>query len=487
MLKKMSAVLFVLVFLPVRAFACTAIYAGSGLTADGSTIFARLEEYSSDEGFPKLFEVIPEGVHVTGEVYTGCFGFTWTFTHDSYGYTAFRDNNSQGVCPDCGGTHVHTPYQAGGTNSKGVSVTATETLLDNPAVTALDPFNAESGIEEAEIPTILLSEASTAREAMMLLTSIYADTGSYGGGSVIVGDADEVWYIENLSGRQYIAVRLNADMMFVCPNISVIGLIDLNDTENVTASDGLIETAVKAGTFVGDPETRIIDFAASYDDAPDSTYLRLAAGLNYLTGVSGYPANLTRSGIDGSAFRISNVDSEGRMVPLYTSIRPERKLGIRDVMEFYQQEPISRHRSLDTHIFQISDHTEKGTVEWVSMADNRTSVFVPYLPMTATEVFEAFHTDIAMPEHTNTEPAEGLYYGTESGDWGLYPEGWRDSWYWVFTMLEHIGRDDEAAAVQIRERMDALQDEICTSGETGNPAAEKCWRAALDLLSGYGR
>ena len=172
MLKKAAAVLLVLALLPAGAFACTAIYIGSNLTADGSTIFGRLEEYTSDEEWPKLFETIPEGAHTAGEVYTGCYGFTWTFTHDSYGCTAFQDNNSLGVCPDCGGTHAHTPYQAGGTNSRGVSVTATETLLGKPAIAAVDPYNTESGIEEAEIPTILLSEAATAREAMVLLTSI---------------------------------------------------------------------------------------------------------------------------------------------------------------------------------------------------------------------------------------------------------------------------------------------------------------------------
>ena len=209
MLKKVITVLLVLAILPAEAFACTAIYIGSNLTADGSTIFARLEEFFSDEGWPKLFDVIPEGAHAAGEVYTGCYGFTWTFTHDSYGYTAFRDNNSQGICPDCGGTHPHTPYQAGGTNSKGVSVTATETLVGKEAVEAIDPYNTESGIEEAEIPTILLSEASSAHEAMLILTSIYETVGACGGGSVIVGDADEVWYIENHSGKQYIAVRLN--------------------------------------------------------------------------------------------------------------------------------------------------------------------------------------------------------------------------------------------------------------------------------------
>ena len=53
---------------------------------------------------------------------------------------------------------------------------------------------------------ILLSEASTAREAMALLTRIYETVGANGGGSVIVGDADEVWYIENHSelGTTYI-------------------------------------------------------------------------------------------------------------------------------------------------------------------------------------------------------------------------------------------------------------------------------------------
>jgi len=484
--KKVSIMLAVILFsvsLSLEASACSAIYAGSELTEDGSAIFARLEEYHTDAGWPKLFDAIPEGAHRSGEVYAGCYGFNWVFTHDSYGYTAFSDNNSLGICPDCGGTHTHTPYQAAGTNSRGVSVTATETLVGKEAVAAIDPFNTESGIEEAEIPTILLSEASSAREAMLLLTSIYASTGAYGAGSVIVADSDEAWYIENLSGTQYLAVRLNANLLFVCPNISVIGLMDINDQENVAVSDRLIETAVKAGTFVGNAEAGLIDYAASFDDAPDSTYLRLASGLNYLSGEAMYPKDLKRSGIDGSAFRISNVDSEGRTVAPYTNIHLKGKLDIRDVMSFFHQDPISRHRSLETHIFQISDGTAHGTVEWVSMADNRTSVFVPYYPMETAEVFAAFHPDTAMPEHTAEKPAEGLYYGMSDGTWGLYPEGWRYSWYWVFTRLEHIARDNEEAAVSIGAWMDALQNQICSSKETGNQAAETTWLSVRELLA----
>ena len=37
---------------------------------------------------------------------------TYTFTHDSYRYTARRDDNGLGVCPDCDSTHEHTPYEA---------------------------------------------------------------------------------------------------------------------------------------------------------------------------------------------------------------------------------------------------------------------------------------------------------------------------------------------------------------------------------------
>ena len=487
MLKKLITLFLVMIFLPIGASACTAIYAGSGMTADGSTIFGRVEDYFSDEGWPKLYDVVPEGVHQAGEVYTGCFGFTWTFTHDSYGYTAFCDNNSLGVCPDCQGTHAHTPYQAAGTNSRGVTVTATETLCANEAVTAVDPFHNSTGIEEAEIPTILLSEASTAREAVMLLASIFATDGANAGSGVFVGDADEVWYIESMSGRQYIAVRLNADMVFICPNISAIGLIDLNDTENVIASDRLIETALEAGTFVGDAAARRIDYAASYDKAPDSTYHRLAAGLNFLAGKRLYPAELTQDGIDGNAFRISNVDAEGRTVAPYTSILPEKQLSIRDVMAFVQQTPISSSRNLETHLFQIADSSKTGTVEWVSMADPRTSVFIPYLPMETEEVFAPFHTATGMPDLVEEKPSEGLCYAMENGGWGIYPENWKDSWYWVFTRLEHIARGDEKAAAAIREAMDELQNEICASGLIGNAAAEKAWNTAMNLLNEFGK
>lgn len=487
-IKKFLTVLAVLaVFLnPIRAFACTEIYIGSHLTDDGSTVFGRLEEYYSDIGMSKLFDAVPSGVHKAGEEYLGCYGFKWTFTHDSYGYTAFCDDNSQGVCPDCEGTHEHTPYQAAGTNEKGLSVSATETLEGKETIASVDPFNTESGIEEAEIPTILLSEAATAREAMELLTGILSTTGACSAGSVIVADAGETWYIESLSGTQYAAVKLNEDLLFVCPNISIIGPVDLDDTEHIRASDKLIETAVRAGTFKGDADARIIDFAASYEEPYESTYLRLSAALNFLSSGHTWPAEMKAEDIDSADFRISNIDLKGNTVPPYTRIRADKKLSVRDAMELFRRPPISRRRSLETHLFQIKGSGKDDTVEWISMGDPQYSAFVPFLPMLTTDVFGPYRTGTEMPEFVEVKPAGGLYYATQYDLWGIYPEGWRNSFYWVFTALEHITREDKSAARHIADTMSALQDEICQKKMTGNAAAEKAYKTALELLKEYG-
>ena len=75
-------------------------------TEDGTTMFGRIEDLGTND-YNKLFNVSPAGKHTAGEVYEGCYGFTYTFTHDSYRYTARRDDNGLGVCPDCDGTHDH--------------------------------------------------------------------------------------------------------------------------------------------------------------------------------------------------------------------------------------------------------------------------------------------------------------------------------------------------------------------------------------------
>ena len=492
-----------LLALPGQALACTTIYAGANLTADGSSMFGRSEDYSSD--YAKLFSAIPAGVHTAGEEYFGCYGFSWTFTHDSYAYTAFCDDNSQGVCPDCDGTHAHTPYQAGGTNEMGLSATATETLHGNEAVTAADPFTDE-GIEEAEIITVLLSEAASAQEALTLLTSIYSSVGANAGSGIILADQSEAWYIENLSGTQYLAVKLNDDLLFVEPNISIIGLIDLDDTDNVLASEMLIETAVAAGTFVGDAEANVIDFAASYAAANGgNTLYRLAAGLNYLNSANSYPEDLTAEGIDSSEFTLSNIDADGNTVALYSNITTDLVLDAQAIVDFYKVSPIGEAGNTETHFFQINSDAElaTGTVEWLSMDNALYNVFVPYYPMLTDDVFAAYKTGNDFADYSEEEPAEGTYFTARNG-WVIYPEGWENSFYWVFAALSHVALENEEAAAHITEVMAGVQAEInadwaelqeavagaedpaAVATEGSAAMAEKVFNAAVALLGEYG-
>ena len=102
-MRKLPAVflsLTLLVSADISAYACTMIYVGADMTDDGSCIYGRVEDYS-DNDYNKIYCVSPAGKHKKGETYNGCYGFTWTFTHDSFAYTSRRDDNLSGVCPDC--------------------------------------------------------------------------------------------------------------------------------------------------------------------------------------------------------------------------------------------------------------------------------------------------------------------------------------------------------------------------------------------------
>ena len=426
------------------ALACTLIYVGSDMSEDGSTIFARSEDYSNSQN--KLFYVSPAGLHAEGELYNGCYGFSWVFTHDSYSYTAFSDDNGDGVegyCPDCGQNHMHTPYEAAGTNSMGVSVTATETINGSEALEAADPYE-DQGIEEAEIVTVLLSEAATAREGVDLLCSIYDTAGANAGSGIIIADAAEAWYIENVTGHQYIALKLPSTLVMSQPNMVITGLIDLDDAENVIFSENLIATAQAAGSFVGDAENNQINFVESYCQGTQPN-ARMVNALAYLdSAFAGEDAQI----VPNKSYVLSNVGTDGAIVPLYNGIQPDKKLSIEDVQGYYHISNIGYQRNLEGHIFQISSDAAAGTVEWVAMNDNALAVFVPYYPMLTEDVYEYYKLSTPEAEFVTEAPDSGVYYPTTvtrriDGErvavdgFMVLPEGWENSVYWTNDALSN--------------------------------------------------
>ena len=472
------------------ASACTTIYAGANRTQEGTKFIARSEDYGSDMN--KLWFVSEAGAY--SGTFRGCpeYGpFTYELSHPSYRFTYFKnDNVYNGVCPECGEENAqHASYTEFGTNEKGVSVSATETISGTDAVLAVDPYrdagwaqenSKPAGIEEGDIPTVLLSEAASAREALALLLSIYDTYGCADGAGLFITDQQESWYIENCSGTQYVAIKLNDDLLFLEPNMAIIGSVDLDDTENVIASPKLIETAKAAGTFTGDEVENVINFRASYAGRLDSADKRLVEGLNYLNSAYSYDADQLVA--DNSRFTISNLDASGVIVPLYTNISADRTLNVDDILNYYKLSTIAKSGNQEIEIFQIFKDRpmEYATVGWVAVGDLACNVFVPYYPMLIDAMYEGYQAGTPVVRFTTEKPTEGLFYpyakrsyNWETGEvtttdgYRILPEGWEKSYYWSFEILNdyvrYFVKEDgspmvsDADKTYIKAKLNALQ------------------------------
>ena len=422
----------------ISASACTMVYVGSDLTSDGSSFLARSEDYANS--YNKIAYVNQHGKYKAGDVYTGCEGyktFTYTFTHDSYAYTATSDDNPSGVCPDCDAEYPHTPMEEVGTNEKGVSVSATVTLSGKRAASSADPM-VSGGVAESDVTTVLLSEASSAKEGVELLLKLYDQVGPGDKSGIMIADQNESWYVENFTGHTYIAVKLGSNMIVINPNMGAIGLVDLDDTENVIASANLISVAKQAGTYVGDESENTIDVYASYCGS-SSANARLVNGINYfLNG-----GTETSDSLSSSDYTISNV-KDGKIVSMYTNIQNKLgKIGIQNVVDFYKVSGIANTGNLEWHIFQIqsSGAMETGTIEWLAMENGQYSVAIPYFPVLTTDMYEGYKFGGEGTTFTTTKPETmyGAYPSVKRGVSGytVLPEGWENGYYWTVDALSN--------------------------------------------------
>lgn len=427
----------------ISASACTMVYVGSDLTSDGSSFLARSEDFSNS--YNKIAYVNQHGKYKAGSVYQGCYGFTHTFTHDSYSYTATSDDITSGVCPDCGQSHPHTPMEEVGTNEKGVSVSAMVTLRANSKVTGVDPM-VGGGMCESDMATVLLSEATTAKEGVELLLNIYNTVGAEEKSGVLIADQDEIWYVENFTGHTYTAIKLSSHMITINPNMGAIGLVDLDDTENVIASANLISVAEQAGTFVGDKNENTIDVFKSYCYYASGTPSgRLVSGINYfLNGGSETAATLTPED-----YTISNV-KDGKITALYTNIQNKLgQIGVQNMVDFYKVKGIGNTSNLEWHIFQIQSDApmETGTIEWLAMENGQYTVAIPYFPLLTTDMYEGYKFGGQKATVTAIKPETNYgSYKKNATKYVVLPEGWEKGYYWTVDALSNYALSDLCSA-----------------------------------------
>jgi len=348
---------------------CTMVVVGKNATTDGSIIISRTEDWYGN--WAKHLIVVPRMEHKANtticSVYTG---FCYSLPPLTYKYIAIPDWDWI--------TYPGRPlpgavYDAAGINEAFVAVTATVTIYPSKKVAELDPF-VDNGIAEDLITTIILATTKSAREAVKLVGYLVETYGAAEGMAIAVADPSEVWIIEVLSGRHWVAVRVRDDSYVVYGNEMRICEVNLTDTENYMGSADLIEFAVKNGLW--DPTTgEPFCVAKAYGPPPSPRNYRRVWGIARLFSPS------------------ANYDPEQKWYPYF--MKPDRKISVKDVMiahrEFYADTPydtrynpaergVGISRTQEAHIIQVRGWlpVEIGGVMWVAMSAPRASIYVPF-------------------------------------------------------------------------------------------------------------
>ena len=375
-----------------QAFACTQVYVGPKLTAAGETIYGRSEDAANR--YIKEFGIEPRTEGKTywsgenGPEHDPEINFTRTSAGPTFRYTFVRD-----LPEDWDG--ATKAYSEAGTNEKGVSVDATLSTDMNDKVREIDP-TLDNGIGEYNVTDVILSEASTAREGVELLGSIIDEQGSQDCNQIWIGDATEVWNFQQLSGHQWIAVRMTDDVVSVNPNMSNLQFaVNLDDTENCLHSADLVKVATDAGTLVKN-EDGTINVAKSYglDDegaGQDTRYVqahkffgeKIDATKDYTLDEDGAVDTIA----DPQLFFTPGRSDYG-VFDMLRSVAARGEGTDVDANANDKLYAVGNNRTVECHIFQTRKglDPEIATVQWEALSRGEFSVYVPGYSALLTQV-----------------------------------------------------------------------------------------------------
>ena len=362
-------------------------------------------------------------------------------------------------------------------------MTATQGLSPNEDILAADPF-VHTGIHEADMATILLSEAATAREGVELLKGIVENDGVWEEGfGIMICDQTEQWYAEVCTGHEFLALLLPPTVAFFEANVSVLGLLDLDDKEHIIASDDLISRAQQAGTFVEDAEKNIIDYRLSYNDYHAGAFgmlwswnvaARIAVALNELEGTDQWNVDNV---LDDNDFVMTNIAADGSIVPLYNQLKIKDKVTVSSLIGLMHQFPLGYWENEEAHLYRFYPDADltTGTVEWSAMGSNCHNVFIPGYPMLMTDTWSGYKVGLEpakvvteKPDHRDCYEMRGVYYNinelkNRSGEYHIYPEGWADSYRGTFIALANaidFGHFDDEKNKQADQCLNELQQKL---------------------------
>ena len=407
---KLALIAMTFLLLPIQAVqACCGFIIGRQLTKDGTTLFGRTEDYPyypNGGKHNKNYVVVDAKTYNEGDqIEDESNGFTYPHAANEMKYTATYDSARGDGSNGAFGEH--------GFNEAGVSMTATVTAIPNKKVLKTDPLT-ENGIPEAAMLDVVLPRVKSAREGVELLAKVIEEKGSAEGNVVVFADQNETWYMEILSGHQYVAVKVPEDKYAVFANTYYLGHVDLNDTENVIASKDVEKVAKESGNYKTDKDGNF-HIAKSYgpEKYAEGDRSRTYAGITLLDPDSKVTYEddeyeLFRSPTDPNkkytledAFALQRNRFEhlnGRFVPDdQIGVKKQGDDGSNDTVRKDQYKyALGNENVIDAHVYQINPNLPKsfgGTV-WLGMGPSRNTPYVPFYG-NVKDTFEAFKPQTA--------------------------------------------------------------------------------------------
>ena len=449
-LLKLSLVAMTLLLLPIQAVqACCGFIIGRQLTKDGTTLFGRTEDYPyypNGGKHNKNFVVVDAKNYKEGDqLEDESNGFTYPHAASEMKYTATYDSARGDGSNGAFGEH--------GFNEAGVSMTSTVTAIPNKKVLKTDPLT-ENGIPEAAMLDVVLPRVKSAREGVEFLAKVIEEKGSAEGNVVVFADQNETWYMEILSGHQYVAVKVPEDKYAVFANTYYLGHVDLNDKENVIASKDVEKVAKESGNYKTDKDGNF-HIAKSYgpEKYAEGDRSRTYAGITLLdpnakVTYEDDEYELFRTPTDPNkkytledAFALQRNRFEhlnGRFVPDdQIGVKKQGDDGSNDTVRKDQYKyALGNENVIDAHVYQINPNLPKtfgGTV-WLGMGPSRNTPYVPFYG-NVKDTYKAFK-----PQTATYDP---------------------NSWYWTVWHIDQMAiNNQDLFGKSIQNHWKALEEQL---------------------------
>lgn len=376
-------------------YACTGLYVGSEESENGSTYYGRSEDLSDNQ--TKIFGISEEKEYEEGTKYKDADGFEMEMPAETYKYTYVRDSNKATPEPvDQDGNVVGQAYGEVGVNEHGVGMTATVSTYYNEKAKEADPL-VDGGFTEVSLQSVTLGQSKTAREGIENIAKIIDEHGAGENNSLMIGDGNEVWHMDILSGHQYVAIKMPKDKVVVQPNMFVMRGVDLNDTENVIYSKDLMNLAENNGFLVKD-ENGNIDITKTYAaEVAKGSASRYWQGLNYID------PELTKD------LKVEDITNESGNVDMFRDAN--RKLTTLEVLNILKQRgigteydstkdkniyPIGNKNQMEVHVLEQRKNMPKelATLQWLGIADASYTIYVPYYAAMINDVHEKYKPEV---------------------------------------------------------------------------------------------